>query len=142
MWGVRCHCKNYIIKLSGMAEYKTYKELDVWIKSRAFVKEIYLLTKDFPKDELFGLTSQMRRCAVSIPSNIAEGYGRQYKKETIQFFHIARGSLYELETQLYISADLTYLPEPKLVLMILELEECRKLLSGLIKYFESNSNLK
>lgn len=125
-----------------MAEYKTYKELDVWIKSRAFVKEIYLLTKDFPKDELFGLTSQMRRCAVSIPSNIAEGYGRQYKKETIQFFHIARGSLYELETQLYISADLTYLPEPKLVLMILELEECRKLLSGLIKYFESNSNLK
>jgi four helix bundle protein len=125
-----------------MGEYKTYKELDVWIKSRAFVKEIYLLTKDFPKDELFGLTSQMRRCAVSIPSNIAEGYGRQYKKETIQFFHIARGSLYELETQLYISADLTYLPEPKLTLMILQLEECRKLLSGLIKYFENNSNLK
>jgi four helix bundle protein len=125
-----------------MGEYKTYKELDVWIKSRAFVKEIYLSTKEFPKDELFGLTSQMRKCAVSIPSNIAEGYGRQYKKETIQFFHIARGSLYELETQLYIAADLTYLPEPKLALMILQLEECRKLLSGLIKYFENNSNLK
>ena len=74
-----------------MAEYKTYKELDVWVKSRAFVKEIYLLTKDFPRDELYGLTSQMRRCAISIPSNIAEGYGRQHKKETLQFFHIARG---------------------------------------------------
>lgn len=125
-----------------MGEYKTYKELDVWIKTRAFVKEIYILTKDFPRDELFGLTSQMRRCAISIPSNIAEGYGRQYKKETIQFFHIARGSLYELETQLYISADLAYLPETKLTLMILQLEECRKLLSGLIKYFENNLNLK
>lgn len=125
-----------------MGEYKTYKELDVWIKTRAFVKEIYIVTKDFPRDELFGLTSQMRRCAISIPSNIAEGYGRQYKKETIQFFHIARGSLYELETQLYISADLAYLPASKLTLMILQLEECRKLLSGLIKYFENNLNLK
>jgi four helix bundle protein len=125
-----------------MAEYKTYKELDVWIKSRAFVKEIYLLTKDFPKDELYGLTSQMRRSAVSVPSNIAEGYGRQYKKESIQFFHIARGSLYELETQLYIATDLNYLPQIKLSQIILQLEECRKLLSGLIKYFENNSNLK
>ena len=125
-----------------MGEFRTYKELDVWIKSRAFVKEIYLLTKDFPKDELFGLTSQMRRCAVSIPSNIAEGYGRQYKKETIQFLHIARGSLYELESQLYISADLVYLPVTKLTILILQLEECRKLLGGLIKYFEGNLNLK
>lgn len=125
-----------------MGEYKTYKELDVWIKTRAFVKEIYIVTKDFPQDEMFGLTSQMRRCAISIPSNIAEGYGRQYKKETIQFFHIARGSLYELETQLYISADLAYLSASKLAQMILQLEECRKLLSGLIKYFENNLNLK
>jgi four helix bundle protein len=125
-----------------MAEYKTYKELDVWVKSRAFVKEVYLLTKDFPKDEMYGLTSQMRRSAVSIPSNIAEGYGRQYKKESIQFFHIARGSLYELETQLYIAADLSYLPQIKLSGIILQLEECRKLLGGLIKYFENNLNLK
>lgn len=80
--------------------YKTYKELDVWLKARAFVKDIYLITKEFPKDELYSLVAQMRRCAISIPSNVAEGYGRQYKKESIQFFHIARGSLYELETQL------------------------------------------
>jgi four helix bundle protein len=125
-----------------MAEYKTYKELEVWVKSRAFVKEVYLLTKEFPKDEMYGLTSQMRRSAISIPSNIAEGYGRQYKKESIQFFHIARGSLYELETQLYIAADLNYLQQTKLSEIILQLEECRKLLGGLIKYFENNLNLK
>ncbi|OSZ80838.1 four helix bundle protein [Chitinophagaceae bacterium IBVUCB2] len=125
-----------------MAEYKTYKDLDVWVKARAFVKEIYLSTKDFPKDELYGLVSQMRRSAISIPSNIAEGYGRQYKKESIQFFHIARGSLYELETQLYIAADLNYLQQAKLPELILLLEECRKLLGGLIKYFETNLNLK
>ena len=125
-----------------MSEYKTYRELDVWIKARAFVKEIYLFTKEFPKEELYGLTSQMRRCAISIPSNIAEGYGRQYKKETLHFFHIARGSLYELETQLYIAYDLVYLSGPVFESLILQMEECRKLLGGLIKYFENNSNLK
>jgi len=128
--------------LSLMSEYKTYRELDVWIKARAFVKEIYLFTKEFPKEELYGLTSQMRRCAISIPSNIAEGYGRQYKKETLHFFHIARGSLYELETQLYIAYDLMYLSGPVFERLILQMEECRKLLGGLIKYFENNSNLK
>lgn len=125
-----------------MEKYKTYKELDVWVKSRAFVKEIYILTKDFPKDEMYGLTSQMRRSAVSIPSNIAEGIGRQYKKESIHFFHIARGSLYELETQLYIAADLNYLQISNSSEVILQLEEYRKLLGGLIKYFENNLNLK
>ena len=125
-----------------MSEYKTYRELDVWIKARTFVKEIYLFTKEFPKEELYGLTSQMRRSAISISSNIAEGYGRQYKKETLHFFYIARGSLYELETQLYIAFDLMYLTGPIFENLISQMEECRKLLSGLIKYFENNSNLK
>ena len=125
-----------------MSEYKTYKELDVWLKSRSLVKYVYLITQSFPKEELYGLVSQMRRCAVSIPSNIAEGYGRQYKKETIQFFHIARESLYELETQLFIAFDLNYLIESKQKELILQVEKCRKLLGGLIKYFENNSNLK
>lgn len=122
--------------------YKTYKELDVWIKFRILVKEIYAATMDFPKEELYGLTSQIRRSAVSVPSNIAEGYGRQYKKETIQFLHIARGSLYELETQLYIAFDLKFISENKLNELIVMIEECRKLLSGSIKYFENNTNLK
>lgn len=125
-----------------MKEYKTYKDLEVWIKARVLTKEVYLLTTEFPKEEQYGLTSQMRRCVVSVPSNIAEGYGRQYKKETIQFFHIARGSLYELETQLYIATDLGYLGETLFNEVLKRLEECRKLLSGLINYFENNSTLK
>ena len=125
-----------------MGEYKTYKELDVWKKARAFVKEIYVITKDFPNEEKYGLMSQMRRCAVSIPSNIAEGYGRQFKKETVQFLHISRGSLYELETQMYIAYDLSFISEEKLNKLLADLEECRRLLSGLINYFEKNISLK
>jgi len=125
-----------------MGEYKTYKELDVWIKARAFVKEIYIITRDFPNEEKYGLMSQMRRCAVSIPSNIAEGYGRQFKKETVQFLHISRGSLYELETQMYIAHDLSFISEEKLNKLLADLEECRRLLSGLINYFEKNISLK
>jgi len=125
-----------------MGEYKTYKELDVWKKARAFVKEIYIITRDFPNEEKYGLMSQMRRCAVSIPSNIAEGYGRQFKKETVQFLHISRGSLYELETQIYIAYDLSFISEEKLNKLLADLEECRRLLSGLINYFEKNLSLK
>ncbi len=125
-----------------MGEYKTYKELDVWKKARAFVKEIYIITRDFPNEEKYGLMSQMRRCAVSIPSNIAEGYGRQFKKETLQFLHISRGSLYELETQIYIAYDLSFISEEKLNKLLADLEECRRLLSGLINYFEKNLSLK
>lgn len=69
------------------------------------VKTIYQLTRSFPKEELYGLTSQLRRAAVSIAANIAEGTGRQYKKDTLQFLHISRGSLYEVETLLNIALD-------------------------------------
>ena len=81
----------------------SYKDLEAWKKSMQLVKEIYFLTKTFPKEEIYALTSQIKRAAVSIPSNIAEGSGRHYKKETIQFLHISRGSLYELDTQLNIA---------------------------------------
>lgn len=84
----------------------------------------------------------MRRSVVSIPSNIAEGYGRQHKRETVQFLHIARGSVYELETQMYISLDLQYINEDQLNSIITLIEESRKLLSGLIKYFENSTSLK
>lgn len=125
-----------------MAEYRTYRDLDVWKKARELVKEVYLISKGFPKDEIYGLVSQMRRCAVSIPSNIAEGYGRQFKKETIQFLHIARGSLFELETQFFIAADLSFISEEELEKRILQLDDCKRLLNGLIKYFEKTENLK
>ena len=77
----------------------------------ALVTEIYKLSKSFPKDETYGLTAQMRRSAVSIPSNIAEGYGRKSTNEYIRFLYIASGSLYELQTQLEISLNLQYLSE-------------------------------
>lgn len=87
---------------------KSFKDLIVWQKAYKLVMEVYKLTKNFPKDEIYGLSQQMKRSAISIPSNIAEGYGRQYDKEYKQFLSIAYGSLCELETQYLISVDLDY----------------------------------
>lgn len=85
---------------------KSYKELKVWQKAMELVKEIYMLTEQFPKDELYGLRSQMERAAVSIPSQIAEGYLRRHRKEFIQFIAVALGSAAELETQILICGSL------------------------------------
>lgn len=117
-------------------EKKSYTDLDVWKEARALVNEIYIITKGFPKEEQFGLTSQMRRCAVSIPSNVAEGCGRNYPKDSIQFFFISRGSIYELETQLYISLDQKYLNGNVLKTTLIKLETTRKLLNGFINYYQ------
>lgn len=120
-------------------EKKAYTDLDVWKEARILASEIYSATKLLPKDELFGLTSQMRRCAVSIASNIAEGCGRNHPKDSIQFFYISRGSLYELETQVYIAFDQNYLNEVLLKDLLSRIEICRKLLSGFIKYYQQLS---
>lgn len=117
-------------------EKKAYVDLEVWKEARALANDIYKATKDFPKEEIFGLVSQMRRCAVSIPSNIAEGCGRNYPKDSVQFFFIARGSIYELETQLYISFDQEYIDEIALKSSLQKLETTRKLLNGFIKYYQ------
>ncbi len=90
---------------------RNHKDLIVWQKSIALVRRLYEVTRAFPQEELFGLTSQMRMAAVSIPSNIAEGYGRIYDKERINFLSIALGSASELETQLIISNDLGFMNE-------------------------------
>lgn len=87
---------------------KGFKDLIVWQKSYQLSLEVYKLTKNFPKDEIYGLSQQMRRAAVSIPSNISEGYGRQHSKEYKQFLSIAYGSLCELETQYLLSTDVSY----------------------------------
>lgn len=114
--------------------YQKYTELDVWKTARAFAAYIYKLTTAFPKEETYGLTSQIRRCAVSVPSNIAEGSGRQHPKETIQFLAIARGSLYELETQIYVSFDIGFISEMQLNESILQIEVLGKLINGYIRY--------
>jgi len=91
----------------------TYKELRVWQSAMALVRDVYVQTRDFPREELYGLTQQMRRAAVSLPSNIAEGQGRLSENEFRQFLGLARGSLLELETQEQIAADLQYTTQPE-----------------------------
>ena len=108
---------------------KSHRDLDVWKKSIGLVREIYVLTKKFPPDELYGLTSQMRRAAVSVPSNIAEGAARGSSKEFSRFLSISLGSLAEMETQLLIAENLNYLPPD--ISVSLEIEQIRKMLHGL-----------
>ena len=115
---------------------KNYKELDAWRISMNLVKDIYLVTKKYPKEEIYSLTSQTKRAAISIPSNIAEGIGRQYKKDTLQFLHISRGSLYELETLLNIAVMAEILPEPEFNRIVELLDKSLKVLNGLINYYQ------
>jgi len=109
----------------------TFRDLDVWNNAMKLAEKVYIITGKFPKDERFGLISQMRRCAVSIPSNIAEGFMRKNTKEYIQFLHIALGSLGELDTQLELSKRLKFCSENDMSDLPLELT--RKQLYGLIK---------
>lgn len=109
-----------------------YKKLLVWEKSRVFVKEIYSLTANFPKTELYTLTSQINRAAISIPSNIAKWAGRNGKAEFKQFLFIAKGSCYEVETQLYITSDLWYIEKEKFEKLHWQLLEIIKMLQWLI----------
>ncbi len=122
-----------------MPENKSYTQLEVWKKARELVKEIYVLTQSFPKEELYSLSSQIRRASISIPSNIAEGIGRNYNKETIQFLHFAKGSVYEVETQVYLAYDLNYISLDQLNTMLSKIEECRRLLYGFIIYYNNKS---
>ena len=111
---------------------KPHKKLEVWKRSIEFVTKIYRITESFPGNERFNLASQIRRSAISIPSNIAEGAGRASKKEFIQFLSIAQGSTSELETQLIISNNLGFLKKEDLGLLD-ELDEISRMIIGLIK---------
>jgi len=113
----------------------TYKDLKVWQKSMLLCEEIYLATKRFPKEEQYGLTSQIRRAVIAIPSNIAEGQKRTYKKEFIQFLRISLGSGAELETQLEIAKRVGYLDTKNYNMLINLLGEVMKMLQSLIKSF-------
>ncbi len=115
----------------------SFRELKVWQKSYDLSLVIYSMTKTFPKEELFGLVSQIRRCAISIPSNIAEGHARKSKKEFIQFLYVAYGSSSELETQLQLAFDLKYINKNNYLETTSLLIEVRKMLNSLISKIDS-----
>jgi len=111
-----------------------YKELDVWKRSIGLVKNIYEISSKFPKEEIYGLAAQIRRAAISVPSNIAEGSARE-DKEFIQFLNISLGSLSELETQLIIAYELSYVDNSKGIFQ--NITDVRKLLLGLRKHLKT-----
>ncbi len=110
-----------------------FKKLKIWQKGREFAREIYLTVSNFPTEERFALTSQMKRAAVSIPSNIAEGAGRRTSKDFARFLDIANGSAFELETQIYLAFDLRYIDKAKLNNLIEKIEEIEKMIFGFKK---------
>jgi four helix bundle protein len=116
---------------------KSHKDLDVWNKGIDLVTMIYNITRRFPKDELYSLTNQIRRAAISIPSNIAEGAARKHSKEFIHFLYISLGSISELETQIIISENLKYSQYSDSLKLQNELTELRKMILGLIRYLEN-----
>jgi four helix bundle protein len=118
----------------------SYRDLIAWQKAKTLALDVYVCTRKFPKDEIYGLTSQMRRAAVSIPSNIAEGKGRYSRKEFVQFLYIARGSLLELVTQLCIAHEFAYIDLPAFKHLDQTTEELGRILNGLIKRFHTQPN--
>ena len=112
---------------------KKFTDLEAWKINHALVILIYKITKSFPKDELFGLVSQMRRAAVSITSNIAEGFGRGSKVDKVRFYQISRGSLYELESQILILRDVNYISDKLCQELLDRITECTKIIHGLIR---------
>ena len=117
-----------------MSNFQSYKDLIVWQKSMNLVKLIYSEMKIMPNDEQYGLTSQIKKSSISIPSNIAEGWGRESSKSNIQFLKIAKGSLYELETQVILAIELGFISENKVINTLIA--EIGKMLNGLIKSIE------
>ena len=115
---------------------KKFKNLKIWKEGINIVSNIYKLTSEFPDEEKFGLVSQLRRCSVSIPSNIAEGYGRNSDADFSRFLNISRGSSYELETQLIISHELGYISSEQLEMLCIKLDN----LQGGITNFQKKLN--
>lgn len=122
------------------AVIQSYRDLNVWKHSMTLTKSCYVLTKLFPKDELFGLVSQIRRASVSIPANIAEGNGRENTGEYIQFLRIAQGSLKELETHLLISSEVGICQTSAVEPLLEQTEQVGKMLRALIRSLQDRRN--
>ncbi len=119
---------------------QSYRDLIAWQKAMDLVVEVYRLTASFPKSEQFGLTNQLRRCSVSIPSNIAEGQGRSTSKDFVHFLHIAKGSLQEAETQLAIAVRLNFLPAADFQTSAALTGEVARIINGLIRSLSSSDH--
>jgi len=119
---------------------QSYRQLIVWQRAMELVQSIYKLTKDFPKEEIYGLTSQIRQAAVSIPSNIAEGQGRDSTKEFLHHLSIAYGSLMEVETQILIAESLNYLKSEETKLILGKTSETGRLINGLTRSLKQKSD--
>jgi len=117
---------------------KSYKDLNIWKRSIVVVEDIYKITKNFPKEEIYGLTSQLRRSAVSIPSNVAEGFARFHNKEYRQFLFISLGSCAELSTQIIIALRLGYFENKEANQLLNEIDEVSKMTMSLIKKLNTN----
>jgi len=119
---------------------KNYKDLKVWQKAYQLCLKIYKITAGFPKDEKFALTSQVRRAVVSVPSNIAEGYGRKTTLDYTKYLYISYGSICELETQIMLSGDLGYVDNTAVKILLEEINEVERMLKALIKSLEDNNS--
>lgn len=118
---------------------RNFRELNIWQRSFALVKEVYHFTKDLPPSEKFGLIAQIRRSSISIPSNIAEGCGRNTNKELIRFLNISLGSAFELETQLLLCQSLDLTKNQSVDELIEELHQIQKMINGFIKTLTAKS---
>ncbi len=121
-----------------MAKIQNFEDLTVWQKSHELVLEIYKITKDFPKEEKFGLVSQMRRAAISVAANIVEGFKRRGRKDKVNFYNISQSSLTELQYYLILVRDLKYLDFDYLDKIKFIIDEVGKMLNGLISSIDSN----
>jgi four helix bundle protein len=121
------------VTMEAKCKSSAYQDLDVWKLAIGFVKQIYQVTSKFPKAEIYGLTDQIRRAAVSIPSNIAEGQGRNSAREFRQFLAISLGSIAEIETQLIIAKEISYLTDNELTPLLAILDRIRKMTKSLSK---------
>ena len=122
-----------------MSTIKSFEELIIWQEARKFANNIYNLTKKYPQEEMYSLTSQMRRAAVSVMSNIAEGFDRRTTKEFISFLIIARASVSEVQNDLYISLDLNYINNEDFKIYYNHAQKIAKLINGLITYLKSQT---
>ena len=122
------------MRLLNKQNIMDYKDLEVWQECRKLVAHIYSISKGFPFTEKFGLTAQINRSSISVVSNIAEACGRQSSKSTLPFLYISRGSLYELETQVFLSLDQNFISTVLFNEIMEQIISCKKLLNGFIRY--------